>query len=76
MATTKALELAQFGRDLAVDETTSIATYSGTFEAVVGYENLPTAFTIFGRSSNTTVPVSNGILTIVGRTSNVSIGIS
>lgn len=40
------------------------------------YENLPTNFTIFGRSSNINISVSNGTLLVIGRSSNVNIGIS
>ena len=49
---------------------------SGTFTAQGGYENLPTQFTVFGRNVNTIVPVANGALTVVGRSSNTDIGIS
>ncbi len=73
---TKALELAQWGSDLTVDETTSTATYGGTFAASVGYENLPTVFTVFGRINNTEVSVANGKLAIVGRTEVIEVGIS
>jgi hypothetical protein len=73
---TKALELAQWGSDLTVDETTNTATYGGTFGANTGYENLPTAFTVFGRINNIEISVSNGKLAIVGRTETTEVGIS
>jgi len=76
MATTKATELSQFSSDLTVDEGTTTATYSGTISATSGYQNLPTQFTVFGRSVDTSVPVANGVLTVIGRSSNTNIGIS
>ena len=76
MATTKAYELAQFGTDLIVDEAAPTATYNGTILASSGYQNLPTVFTVFGRTSNTEVSVSSGVLTVVGRAQNIEVGIS
>lgn len=73
--TTKALELAQWGSDLVVDTTT--ATYDKKFEATSGYNNLPTFFIVFGRNNiNTNVPVTNGILSVIGRTETISVGTS
>lgn len=76
MATTKALELGQFGTDLTVDENAPKATYAGTLVGSDGYENLPTAFTVFGRSSNINISVSNGTLVVASRAGNVNVGIS
>jgi hypothetical protein len=73
---TKALELAQWGSDLTVDETTGTATYSGIISAGAGYQNLPTVFTVFGRINNTEVSVANGKLAIVGRTEVIEVGIA
>lgn len=38
--------------------------------------NVPTALTVFGRSANTTISISNATLTIVGRDGNISVGVS
>lgn len=73
---TKALELAQWGSDLTVDEGSRIAVYDGTINAAVGYQNLPTSFTVFARVNNIEVSVSNGKLAIVGRTETIEVGIS
>ena len=49
-------------------------TVTGEITATT-YSNLPTVFTVFGRSSNTNISLSNGTFTVVGRSQNTAIGV-
>lgn len=55
----------EFSHDVEVD---------GVMTAT-SYQNLPTIFTVIGRSTNTNISLSNGSFTVVGRTQNTTIGV-
>jgi|14_taG_2_1085336.scaffolds.fasta_scaffold22144_3 hypothetical protein len=38
--------------------------------------NVASQFTVFGRSANTTISISNATFTVVGRDGNISVGVS
>ena len=62
------------------DETT-VAEFNTNGLAVTGqisattYSNLPTIFTVIGRSANTNMSLSNGSFTVAGRAQNTTIGV-
>ena len=62
------------------DETT-VAEFNTNGLSVTGeisattYSNLPTIFTVIGRSANTNISLSNGSFTVVGRAQNTTIGV-
>jgi hypothetical protein len=55
---------------------TEVISSSGVV-ASAALTNVPTALTVFGRSTNTSVSISNATLTVVDRNSaNISVGVS
>ena len=76
----KAVELSQLGELLTANSTTIELSgdlqVDGTISTTGGYENIVTSFTIFGRSINTPIAITNGVFTVVGRSANTDIGIS
>ena len=62
------------------DETT-VAEFNTNGLSVTGeisattYSNLPTIFTVIGRSANTNISLSNGSFTVAGRAQNTTIGV-
>jgi hypothetical protein len=55
---------------------TEVISSSGVV-ASAALTNVPTALTVFGRSANTSVSISNATLTVVDRNSaNISVGVS
>ncbi len=56
-----------------LDGGTSTASFASI--TATTYSNLPTVFTVFGRSSNTNISLSNGTFTVVGRSQNTAIGV-
>ena len=75
MATTKALELAQFGSDLLVDEDNDSAVYNGTLGST-NFSGLPSVLIVFGRTSSTNISISNGLLAVDARAGNITVGIN
>jgi len=55
---------------------TEVISSSGVV-ASAALTNVPTSLTVFGRSANTSVSISNATLTVVDRNSaNISVGVS
>ena len=55
---------------------TEVISSSGVV-ASAALTNVPTSLTVFGRSTNTSVSISNATLTVVDRNSaNISVGVS
>ena len=56
-----------------LDSGVSTASFSSI--TATTYSNLPTIFTVIGRSANTNISLSNGSFTVVGRAQNTTIGV-
>lgn len=54
-----------------LDSSITVGTISATT-----YQNLPTVFSVIGRSANVDISVANGTFTVVGRSANTTIGVT